>query len=211
MPRPTILLTGFGPFPGVEANASARLVPLLAKAARKRFPAYRVRAEILPTEWERAPQLLSQIDDRVRPAISLHFGVSGAATSFELEARGKNTCRHAPDASGRLPPAPHIIADGRDEHGATLALDRVLARLAAASIPASISDDAGGYLCNAVLYHSLHRAQVRASRRIVGFVHIPSALSAGDAPGLTWPQAEHGALEIVGVAVAQHRAALVRT
>lgn len=206
MPRPTILLTGFGPFPGVEANASARLVPLLAKAARKRFPAYRVRSEILPTEWESAPLRLAELDETIRPAIALHFGVSSQASGFALEARGQNSCRQAPDAAGAMPASHHVIADGRDEHAASLALDRAVARLRAAGVAASISDDAGGYLCNAVLYHSLHHAHVRANRRIVGFVHIPSALSAGDAPGLSWTQAEHGALEIVGVAVEQHRA-----
>ena len=54
--RPIVLLTGFGPFPGVPENATAVLVPRLAKAARELFPTYDFVAEILPTEWTAAPQ-----------------------------------------------------------------------------------------------------------------------------------------------------------
>ena len=45
-----VLITGFGPFPGVPDNATARLVPLLAGALKERWPHLDVIAEGIETE-----------------------------------------------------------------------------------------------------------------------------------------------------------------
>jgi len=88
----------------------------------------------------------------------------------------------------------------------SLPVQHVVARLRCLGIAAFVSRDAGTYLCNAALYHSLASAKVAAKAgRRVGFVHIPAALAR---PGganrgrscacpLTWQQALDGALEIL--------------
>ncbi len=93
---------------------------------------------------------------------------------------------------------------GADTLPTTLPIDRIVARLKHIGVPCCTSDDAGAYLCNALLYHSLAAARVQASTHIAGFVHIPAALSAGVcAPAetaecrLTWPTAVAGGLEII--------------
>ncbi len=58
----------------------------------------------------------------------------------------------------------------------TIAIDTIAEQLNNKGHSASISDDAGGYLCNAVLYHSLAFAEAHGGCN-VGFVHIPSDLS----------------------------------
>jgi pyroglutamyl-peptidase len=46
----------------------------------------------------------------------------------------------------------------------------IVAALTEADFPATLSDDAGDYVCNTTLYRSLHAAP--AGRR-VGFIHVP--------------------------------------
>ena len=46
-----MLLTAFGPFPGVPVNATMRLVPELAERAALAFPDARFVTEMLATEW----------------------------------------------------------------------------------------------------------------------------------------------------------------
>lgn len=207
MPRTTILLTGFGPFPGIADNATQHLVPRLAEAARRRFPRHTVHAEILPTEWQAGPHRLVAITEAVQPGIALHFGVSEKATGFVLEARGLNHCRQSPDAAGCLPEAAHVIAGAVHEHATSLAVETALARLAMLGLPASVSNDAGGYLCNAVLYRSL-TLHAHTAGAIVGFVHVPAHIGDASNAPLSWPQAERGALEIVVTAVQQQRGRL---
>ena len=78
------MLTGFGAFPGVDSNATARLIPELAEAARARFPEHEVIDEVLPVEWNRAPQALKRLLGRARAVLALHFGVSPAVTGFQI-------------------------------------------------------------------------------------------------------------------------------
>ncbi len=68
--RPTVLLTGFGPFRNVRRNASAALVKSLAREARLALPHCRFTVAVLPTEWVRAPSLLSELYERHAPALA---------------------------------------------------------------------------------------------------------------------------------------------
>lgn len=155
---PTILLTGFGPFPGVRVNASARLAQLLAKRARRRWTQAHIVSATLPTEWSRGPDRLAGLWRRYTPTIALHFGVTGRAHGLEIETTARNICLDSDDARGARPPASR-----HDDHGpttcpSTLAAAEIVSALANAGIPGCLSDDAGTYLCNAILYRSLRHA-----------------------------------------------------
>jgi pyroglutamyl-peptidase len=174
--RPVILLTGFGPFPGVPDNATARLVPRLAKAARELFPSYNVVAEILPTEWTAATQKLAELIARPGTVVALHFGVARHAHGFRIERVGRNRCNSSEDAAGCLPPADVLIEAGPAELICTFPAERIVQRLERLGVPVAASDDAGGFLCNALLYHSLAAAHSMETPRIAGFVHLPTDL-----------------------------------
>ncbi|RUP08133.1 pyroglutamyl-peptidase I [Hyphomicrobium sp.] len=195
--RTTVLLTGFGPFPGVPVNASADLVRRAARKARVAFPNVRVAAAILPTEWERAPRLVARLHERHRPALALHFGVASGSKCIRLEAEARNFCRDSLDVAGASPCDPRLSADGPATRLSSIAVPRIAAALAAKGYPSSISEDAGGYLCNAVLYHSLAIAEARGGCR-VGFVHIPSDLAE---PPLGVEDVTAAALEIIRIAL----------
>ena len=200
--RPIILLTGFGPFPGVPENATAELVPEVAREARKRWPGFHVETAILPTEWRAAPDTVVDLITELKPAVALHFGVSSSASGFTIESRGENRARPICDAAGLLPPSERLSPDGPDVIAASFPARRIVERLRKQSLPVSLSRDAGGYLCNAVLYKSLEGAR-RSGRPIkCGFVHVPTALGRksknSSAPTrLGWEQAVSGSLEII--------------
>jgi len=174
--RDTILLTGFGPFPGVAENASQRLVPKLAHLAARRFSAHRVVARILPTEWDRAPARLEELYRRERPKLVLHFGVSPQANAFVIETEAHNTCKAAADAAGALPRDDTIVRGGPETLVARLPAQDIAHRLTALRVPAVTSRDAGSYLCNAILYQSLICAEQISEPDAVGFFHIPQTI-----------------------------------
>jgi pyroglutamyl-peptidase len=130
----------------------------------------------------------------LRPVLALHFGVAADARGFRIETEGRNVCRNAVDAAG-LPPLSPILVDGApDTYSAGLPISRIVQRLSDLGLPVSISNDAGRYLCNAVLYHALHTlAETKRSCR-VGFVHIPADLSG---PPLSFEAAVMGGLEMI--------------
>lgn len=195
-PGRNVLLTGFGPFPGVPENASAGLAARLADRACDILAprtGYTFHAATLPTEWDAAPVRLAQLQEQLAPALLLHFGVSATASGFVIETRGANACRPALDAAGRLPHAPRLTPGGPDAHAVTIPVVALVDRLRRAGFTAQASSDAGAYLCNAVLYRSLAWAAARTPsptscsgsahpRPRVGFIHLPHAPDAAFAP-----------------------------
>jgi pyroglutamyl-peptidase len=178
-----VLITGFGPFPGVPVNASMPLLAELAARAPRLFPGVHLTAAVIATEWLAAPQRLERLLAESRPDVALHFGVSPRARGFELELRARNACCAVPDASGALPLGDKCDADCAEHLPVSLPVRYIVQRLRRLGIPAFLSRDAGAYLCNAALYHSLRLARAAPGRR-VGFIHIPAALAR---PGGPWP------------------------
>lgn len=205
--RTSILITGFGPFPGLAENATGWLVPKLAAAAQRRFANCDVTAEILPTEWEAAPRRLGELMVEANPAISLHFGVSRIASGFVIETCGRNVRSQLQDACGALPGSSCIADNGAEILDCTFPAAAILERLEQMGLPARLSENAGSYLCNAVLYQSLVHAAKAPKVRLAGFIHLPAALagvedsnSAEISPSLLDPDsALSGALQIISV------------
>jgi pyroglutamyl-peptidase len=211
--RPTILLTGFGPFPGVDSNATAVLVPRLAKAARDLFPTYDIVAEILPTEWVAVPQKLGDLLARPGTVLALHFGVSRHVDGFQIELIGRNQCKAVADAAGSMPAGECMLDEGPAELPCTLPVELIMQRLTGLGVPVRTSTDAGGFLCNALLYHSLGAADTLAKPHLVGFVHLPADLVGHGADGrspspdcrLDMPAAVAGGLEIIAACLEEAR------
>lgn len=176
---PTILLTGFGPFPSVPVNASQRLASLLARRARRRWPEAHIACATVPTEWRRGPDRLADLWQRLSPDIALHFGVSAKAIGLEIESTARNICADSADACGVRPLSAWHDEAGPDLCTSTLPAHAIVAALAARGIPGCISDDAGTYLCNGILYRSLRHAATadlpRAAKSHVSLRHDATA------------------------------------
>lgn len=205
--RSPILLTGFGPFPGVPVNVSGRYATALGRAARDAFPSVEFVAAELATEWRSAPRLLEELYFTHRPQTALHFGVSNLAHAMTVECVARNQA-HRADAAGDGPELDLLAPDGPAEWPVTLPAGRLVARMQRRSIPAVISHDAGAYLCNAILFHSLELMRTLGIHGQAGFIHLPTRLpkvgSGGGHSGptrLTFDEAVVGGLEMLSVLV----------
>jgi pyroglutamyl-peptidase len=163
--RPRLLVTGFGPFPGIPHNPSAAIARRVAAAPRWRRLGVTARCLILPTTY-------AALGDHLEPALEaadavLMIGVAGRATRVRIERRAVNRANLLlPDAAGRRPNAPALSggASARVGHANAVAMRALLRRHA---VPCGISQDAGRYLCNAAYYRAL------AAPVPVLFIHIP--------------------------------------
>lgn len=195
----SVLITGFGPFPGIPHNLSSGLVPRLAALARTRFPTTRIVTAVLPVSWSRAPLHLARLVSRHRPILTLHFGVSAKATGFVIESVGHNRTAPRPDCGSASARAPLLVRHGPSSHAVTIPASRIVRRLTRLGYPSELSCDAGDYLCNAVLYHALALdGRQSGERHASGFVHIPADLSQSL---LDWPRLLAGSLEILRVSL----------
>jgi pyroglutamyl-peptidase len=164
-----VLVTGFEPFGADAVNPSQEI----AKALDGRvIGGLAVRGLVLPVRHEAAR-------DAVAPALAapglravLHLGLAGGRARLALERVGVNVMDYAqPDNAGALLRDAACVPGGPAAYWATLPLRAILAELTAAGVPAYCSYTAGTYLCNFVLYTTLHAL---AGRRVpAGFVHLP--------------------------------------
>jgi pyroglutamyl-peptidase len=126
--------------------------------------------------------------------------------------RARNAAAASPDAAGALPDGPAIDPQGRAFLPTSLPVHHLAWRLRRIGVPAYVSRDAGAYLCNWLLYHSL-ACPPRPGRR-VGFIHVPASLARPGARGcagpLTWQQAIAGGLEILAACLGQRLAVAAR-
>ncbi len=76
------------------------------------------------------------------------------------------------DATGGMAQNAEIIPGASVQLFSNLPVDDIVRDLTAAGIPAAPSDSAGGYLCNHLLYRTLHRLQGLPSVA-AGFIHVP--------------------------------------
>jgi pyroglutamyl-peptidase len=153
-----VLVTGFEPF-GEHAVNPSQLV------------AEQFDGVVLPVSYARAAAALRvAIDDREPDAV-VCFGLASERTSITPERFAHNldeaSTTDNDDAAGS---GGEIEAGGPLATRSTLPVEAIVAALREAGLPADVSRDAGGYLCNHVFY-VLTRALRDGQKG--GFVHVP--------------------------------------
>lgn len=170
MARPRVLLTGFGPFPGVPDNPSAWLVETLAE--QRPTLDFELHARVLPTAWT-AARLMPQLYETLQPHVMIHFGVSQRARTFRIERSAHNRAALRQDAEGVMPSGRMVVPEGPDRFDTKLPAPTLAAHLRACGLAAVPSRSAGSYLCNYLYYHSLDWVRRQPEPRLALFVHIP--------------------------------------
>jgi pyroglutamyl-peptidase len=170
----TVLLTGFGPFPGAPFNPTSALARRLATRRRPAFADLRRVAHVFRTSYAAVDEELPGLIKRVRPDVVLLFGVATRTNYLRIETRARNARSPLfPDASGARPRA-GIIAVGEPGTRMGRAPHRILlAAVRAQRLPARLSHSAGRYLCNFAYWRAL--AATDGSRApLVQFIHVPT-------------------------------------
>lgn len=163
------LVTGFGPFPGVDDNPSAVL-------ARESGEAHRV----LDVSYDAAEAFVRDLDPSSFDRLLL-IGVAASRDHLSLELFARNGCGRAPDVAGCVR-AGRILDDFPLLLPSTLFEPEASAQILAGEPRLRFSLDAGGYLCNFIYYRCL----AAFPDKRVGFLHVapPERIGIGDQAAL---------------------------
>ncbi len=128
--------------------------------------------KIIPTSYVRAWKVMQDLL-RKRPQGILMFGFSRNATGLRLARYARNEDRaKARDNDGRTGRA-RIVNAAPNALSATARVDELHRQLLAANVPASVSEDAGGFVCNHVYFRTLEAlARESAPNARCLFVHV---------------------------------------
>lgn len=165
-----ILLTAFGPFPGVEHNPSREVAAALEREPPR---GARVLFRELPVSFQGAPPAIDAfLDDHARegPAALVGLGVQRRAT-FRLERRARGHYdSERPDNDGFTPV--RLGLDIGSELSTRVDLEHLAEGLRRAGAPAvEVSTDAGGYVCERTYHQLLLRGEELDLPTL--FLHIP--------------------------------------
>jgi pyroglutamyl-peptidase len=168
MPQ-VILLTGFAPFGGERTNPSWEVA---SKLSGREFKGFAVKSKRLPVNCGRASELVIDTIAELVPAAVVGLGQAGGRPVLSLEKVAINLAdpRADRERDGGAQGKP-VIADGPDAYFARLPLAAIVRNLKRHNIPAAVSFTAGVYVCNTVMYSTLH--SLRRRRTPAGFIHLP--------------------------------------
>ncbi|MGM9946216.1 MAG: pyroglutamyl-peptidase I [Lysinibacillus sp.] len=178
----TCLVTGFEPFLKFPKNPTEEVVKVLDGETINDFA---VVGHVLPVTFQEAGEKLVQLIDEVKPDAIVMLGLAAGRFKITPERIAINVNDGAKDNNGVAYVDHTIVEAGADGYFSTLPIRKMVDTLIATGFPAEVSNSAGTYVCNHVMYTALHHGNVPA-----GFIHIPAshelAIIHGNVP--SWSQ-----------------------
>jgi pyroglutamyl-peptidase len=166
-----LLVTGFEPFAGASANPSAEVARRLDG---RRVAGVGIRGVVLPVHHVSAAAAVRSLLDTHDPIAVVHLGLAGERAQIALERIAINVMDYSiPDNEGWQAHDEPCVTGGPAAYFSTLPLRAMLGALRSAGVPAYLSSTAGTYLCNFVMYTTLHTLAVAARPQRAGFIHLP--------------------------------------
>ncbi|MBF0775528.1 pyroglutamyl-peptidase I [Streptococcus azizii] len=165
-----ILVTGFDPFGGESVNPALEAV--------KQLPASIAGATVnwveIPTVFGKSAQVLEEKIAAYQPDVVLCIGQAGGRFGLTPErvAINQDDAR-IPDNDGNQPIDSVIRKDGEPAYFSTLPIKAMVEAMKAVGLPASVSNTAGTFVCNHLMYQVLYLADKQFPGLKAGFMHIP--------------------------------------
>lgn len=135
---------------------------------------YMVYGRVLPVEFHLSGDRMIEYIQDLEPDAVISLGLAAGRSQITLERIGINCTEGEEDNTGYKPQGDRIIPSGPDGLFTSLPLKQMLEGLIDAGYPASISNSAGTYVCNQVMYRVLHYLQENKQCIQAGFIHVPA-------------------------------------
>jgi pyroglutamyl-peptidase len=169
----SILITGFGPFPGAPYNPTMPLVKRLTELRRPAFDDVRLTSHIFHVTYATVDRELPQLIAKFRPEALLMFGLAGRSAHVRVETRARNAVTTLfPDADRNRARKGSIASDA-DARPFGPHTTKLLRAARGTGIDARASRDAGSYLCNYLSWRAIEAVDKDDGLRLASFVHIP--------------------------------------
>jgi pyroglutamyl-peptidase len=169
----TILVTGFGPFPGAPFNPTEALVKRLARLRRPSLSDAKIVPHVFPTRYAAVDHDLPKLIGKHKPDALLMFGLAPRTSVLRIETRARNSLALLADAGGNSPRRAAIVPGKLPALAMPAPARRLFAAVRTAGVPAMLSHDAGRYLRNYLCWRAVETTRKNGGPRLAAFVHVP--------------------------------------
>ena len=164
-----ILLTAFDPFGGESVNPAEETVKGVSAPAGVELTKLTV-----PTVYGKSIETVVAAMESADYDAVLCIGQAGGRSDLTVERVAINVNdAAAPDNAGVLLTDAPIAEGGPAAYFATLPVKAIVEGIRKVGIPASVSNTAGTFVCNQLLYGVLHSIAVSGRATRAGFIHVP--------------------------------------
>uniref|UniRef100_A0A0K0FKZ8 Pyroglutamyl-peptidase 1 n=1 Tax=Strongyloides venezuelensis TaxID=75913 RepID=A0A0K0FKZ8_STRVS len=179
--KPTILLTGYGPFDHIAENPSKTIVTELRKEFEndKQNFLYHLETKILPVSYKAVHDEMKQFYQRDDIEYFIHIGVNATSKYIIFETEAESHGYYSEDIEGCTPENNCcIVHKGEDPQTlkSTLPLQKICSEMNETNdyYPIMLSVDPGKFLCSYIYYQSLYHT----SKSV--FIHVPNVKLSDD-------------------------------
>ncbi|MEQ8344499.1 MAG: pyroglutamyl-peptidase I [Sneathiellaceae bacterium] len=169
-----ILLTGFEAFGTTPVNPAEQVARALDG---EEIDGARVVSRIVPNSFFVCIDAVREAMAEIRPQAVVMLGEYGGRTMLTVERLAQNLNDGARyglrDNAGRLVQDLATVPDGPVAYHATLPVRAMVAAMRRAGVPADISDVAGTFCCNHLMYGILHHVAANRLPVRAGWIHLP--------------------------------------
>jgi pyroglutamyl-peptidase len=167
-----VLVTGFMPFGGETVNPSWQV----ALGLPGRVAGAAIAKCLVPTEFRRAIATVAEAIEEHRPGVVLCLGQAGGRFGMSVERVGINIDDAAIADNAGLQPIDEPVAQaGPAAYFATVPVKAMVEAMREAGVATAVSNSAGTFVCNHLLYGVLHYIASRGLATRAGFIHVPYA------------------------------------
>ena len=148
-----LLITGFDPFGGEKINPAWEAV----KGLPDNIDGVEVIKLQIPTVFKKSAQKLYENIDAVKPDVVICVGQAGGRYEFCVERVAINLDDgRIPDNEGYQPIDVKVFEDGENAYFTNLPIKAMVEEVKKAGVPAAVSNTAGTYVCNHIMYSLLY-------------------------------------------------------
>ena len=165
-----LLLTAFDPFGGDAVNPALEAVKLVADKIG-RFDI--VKLEVPPV-FRKSIERVAQAIEEEKPDAVLCIGQAGGRFEITPERVAINIDdARIKDNEGNQPIDTKIFEDGENAYFTTLPIKAMVEAIREANLPAAVSNTAGTFVCNHLMYGVLYTLAKNYPNIKGGFTHVP--------------------------------------
>ena len=165
-----VLITGFDPFGEEKMNPALEAV----KKIKDEISSAKIIKLEIPTVFRKSLQKLEQGIKEHNPDIVICVGQAGGRFDITTERVAINIDdARIKDNEGNQPLDIAIFEDGENAYFSTLPIKAMVKEIQKNGIPASVSNTAGTFVCNHIMYGLLYIIDKKFNNVKGGFIHVP--------------------------------------
>ncbi|MGH1339482.1 MAG: hypothetical protein ACRBFS_25415 [Aureispira sp.] len=176
-----LLVTGFENFNGFE-NPTKKIAKALDG---QQLNGVQIKGIEIPVNWRDSWPIINQYIETFAPDALVSFGLNTSISGIEIETKAYNIQGHIKDTEGNYPAHSYVQSNGPHALPTYLPADYLSTMINNAQgklikilpnypegklVGASLSNNAGNYLCNHVFYNSIYHQKEHLF--IKGFIHM---------------------------------------